>query len=288
LDLIDHAGKVLRLDKVSGKDTDFQKASCTLDASVKIYGYRVESVHKQTFRVWGDLASGFNTGEQAALEDEEERESDGDDASSGAKARARRKAARGVRTLETNLNNLNAKDDELLSATDDSFRRTAAAFDEGGARGLLLNNISLRSGCELAFDTEAQDVLIELQRVSTNFRPLLEEDEEDEEDEEEEDSIEDAQEVETSTANSMIEDDESTLEADHEDVAEHPDESEETKDQTADEDAMHDSEDQPSTTSTLSQVKAEEEQVVAGEPDAKEEEEPDHEVDMTPFVGRLH
>lgn len=35
--------------------TNFQKASCTLDASVKIYSYRVDSVHNQTFKILGGL-----------------------------------------------------------------------------------------------------------------------------------------------------------------------------------------------------------------------------------------
>jgi hypothetical protein len=32
-----------------------QAASCTLDASVKIYSYRVDSVHHETYRVLGGL-----------------------------------------------------------------------------------------------------------------------------------------------------------------------------------------------------------------------------------------
>jgi condensin complex subunit 2 len=36
-------------------DLNFQKASCTLDASVKIYSYRVDSVHNQTYKVLGGL-----------------------------------------------------------------------------------------------------------------------------------------------------------------------------------------------------------------------------------------
>ena len=35
--------------------TNFQVASCTLDAGVKIYSYRVDSVHKDTYKVLGSL-----------------------------------------------------------------------------------------------------------------------------------------------------------------------------------------------------------------------------------------
>ena len=39
----------------SDKGPDFQKASCTLDASVKIYSYRVDDVWTSSFRVLENL-----------------------------------------------------------------------------------------------------------------------------------------------------------------------------------------------------------------------------------------
>lgn len=44
--------------KQSQKDdsgTNFQVASCTLDAGVKIYAYRVDSVHSEAYKVLGSL-----------------------------------------------------------------------------------------------------------------------------------------------------------------------------------------------------------------------------------------
>ena len=35
--------------------TNFQVASCTLDAGVKIYAYRVDSVHNEAYKVLGSL-----------------------------------------------------------------------------------------------------------------------------------------------------------------------------------------------------------------------------------------
>lgn len=35
---------------------NFQAASCTLDASVKIYANRVDSIHKETYKVLGGLS----------------------------------------------------------------------------------------------------------------------------------------------------------------------------------------------------------------------------------------
>jgi condensin complex subunit 2 len=59
LDLIDHIDDVLQSNFNSEEGSgvgNFQAASCTLDASVKIYSYRVDSIHNETYRVLGDLS----------------------------------------------------------------------------------------------------------------------------------------------------------------------------------------------------------------------------------------
>ena len=59
LDLIDHIDDVLQsnFNNEEGSGVgNFQAASCTLDASVKIYSYRVDSIHNETYRVLGDLS----------------------------------------------------------------------------------------------------------------------------------------------------------------------------------------------------------------------------------------
>jgi hypothetical protein len=38
------------------QETSWQKASASLDASAKIYGYRVDSVHTETFKFLGGLS----------------------------------------------------------------------------------------------------------------------------------------------------------------------------------------------------------------------------------------
>lgn len=67
-----------------------------------------------------------------------------------------------MHTLESNLDALNAKKIDLEFMIDPLFRKTSAAFDEGGAKGLLLNHLSVHHvlhGCELVFDSvDAIDV----------------------------------------------------------------------------------------------------------------------------------
>ena len=38
------------------EETSWQKASASLDASAKIYGFRVDSVHSETFKFLGGLS----------------------------------------------------------------------------------------------------------------------------------------------------------------------------------------------------------------------------------------
>jgi len=51
LDLIDHMGKLIKADSTKQRGVNFQKASCTLDASVKIYANRVDDTYSHSHRV---------------------------------------------------------------------------------------------------------------------------------------------------------------------------------------------------------------------------------------------
>lgn len=52
LHLIDYMSDMLRQ---HDSETNFQIAGTTLDASAKIYAYRVDSVHRETFKIAGGL-----------------------------------------------------------------------------------------------------------------------------------------------------------------------------------------------------------------------------------------
>jgi condensin complex subunit 2 len=64
-----------------------------------------------------------------------------------------RAADRGVNTLESNPANLKSKKIDMEFNVDPLFWKTSAAFDEGGARGLLLNHLNVYNGCEIIFDS---------------------------------------------------------------------------------------------------------------------------------------
>jgi condensin complex subunit 2 len=67
LPLIENMPELIKAEDEEGQ-TNFQRASVTLDAGVKIYSHRVDSVHTETFKVLGSFgrASGPAGGEDNA------------------------------------------------------------------------------------------------------------------------------------------------------------------------------------------------------------------------------
>merc|ERR1711963_419276 len=59
LKLIDYMAEMMRTKKKSEMD-NFQSASCALDASTKIYAYRVDSVHSDTLKLAGGVGDTKN------------------------------------------------------------------------------------------------------------------------------------------------------------------------------------------------------------------------------------
>jgi len=62
LPLIEHLDDLIK-EEDPAKHTNFQRASVTLDAGVKIYSYRVDSVHTETFKIVGGLGRASGPGD---------------------------------------------------------------------------------------------------------------------------------------------------------------------------------------------------------------------------------
>jgi condensin complex subunit 2 len=145
----------------SGKGVNFQKASCTIDASIKIYSNRVDDTWSTSYRILENLnrndgsASAFDAGgEGIEMEGEGNDGDDGDGDSEGvaikkvtkkSSAKARAAAAGGVSlTIEKNVNNINLSPSDMAGASphaDPMFQKMSQVFDEGGAKGMLLTNL---------------------------------------------------------------------------------------------------------------------------------------------------
>lgn len=145
LHLIDYMAELLKSKK--GEMTNFQVASCTLDASAKIYAGRVDAIHAETYKMLGGLG-----------QDRQSKRSEGDGPEGGEGAGSneaqKKKRVRHSNTVETNLKNINITKLDLGFEPDPLFQRTSATFDEGGSFGLLLNHLHCKDDtCELLLDS---------------------------------------------------------------------------------------------------------------------------------------
>lgn len=144
------------------RGVNFQKASCTLDGCVKIYGARVESVSTEAGRLLSGLASnateeGGKKRRKAEGEDDDEEGEEGDDdddAEGGTKKKKEKRRNRSHEaTLAPSFASLQLKKLELEFAVDPLFKKASADFDEGGAKGLLLNHLCIDEVGRIVFDS---------------------------------------------------------------------------------------------------------------------------------------
>lgn len=145
LALIDyfHDMKILK----DGDSINFQKASCTLDGCVKIYSSRVDSVATETGKLLSGLTENSRTRNRSKNLDE-----DGNEIEDENQAASKKRSMRKNTTLEKDINNLNVKKFDLEFSVDPLFKKTCADFDEGGAKGLLLNHLGINENGMIIFD----------------------------------------------------------------------------------------------------------------------------------------
>ncbi|XP_064398390.1 condensin complex subunit 2-like [Halichondria panicea] len=146
LHLIDH---MMQLLTIQGEMTNFQMASSTLDASAKIYAGRVDSIYTDAYKV----LTGF--GRESQNEATEQTEQDGENNSESGKGKTKKTTSSGVnKVLEKNVKNLNINTFDLEYQVDPLFKKTSAAFDEGGVEGLLINHLHTEAGFTLSLDAD--------------------------------------------------------------------------------------------------------------------------------------
>jgi condensin complex subunit 2 len=132
---------------------NFQRASCTLDASIKVYSCRVDDVLTTSYRVLEAISAGGGGGEsdgpKVGLEDDDEEQGGG---GRGKRARARRG---GEATLSDEAS-LSLGRESLGGVPDAMLSSLSRAFEEGGSRGLLLRALEVGEGGLLLFDNQEQ------------------------------------------------------------------------------------------------------------------------------------
>ncbi|GAO13791.1 hypothetical protein UVI_02004860 [Ustilaginoidea virens] len=122
-----------------GDGVNFQKASCTLDGCVKIYTNRVDSVATETGKLLSGLADSSSSS-SSKKKDREDAEGEGDESGDDLDE-------------DGNPKKKSKKKFELEFAVDPLFKKASADFDEGGAKGLLLNHLMIDSQGRIVFDS---------------------------------------------------------------------------------------------------------------------------------------
>ncbi|CAK7564443.1 MAG: hypothetical protein SEPTF4163_002335 [Sporothrix epigloea] len=138
-----------------GDGVNFQKASCTLDGCVKIYTSRVDSVATETGKLLSGLAdSRENKKKGGGGGDDGENSEDEDDVDEDGNPKKKpKKKQRSEVTLAPSFASLQLKKLELELAVDPLFKKASADFDEGGAKGLLLNHLMIDTEGRIVFDS---------------------------------------------------------------------------------------------------------------------------------------
>ncbi|RFU35234.1 hypothetical protein B7463_g1118, partial [Scytalidium lignicola] len=143
-----------------GDGVNFQKASCTLDGCVKIYTSRVDSVATETGKLLSGLADSGNSKKKRGENEEGEGEGEGEDSEEEVdedgvvRKKPKKRAQRSSEaTLAPSFASLQLKKFELEFSVDPLFKKASADFDEGGAKGLLLNHLSIDSLGRIVFDS---------------------------------------------------------------------------------------------------------------------------------------
>ncbi|CCX35405.1 Condensin complex subunit 2 [Taphrina deformans PYCC 5710] len=182
-----------------GDSINFQKASVTLDGCVKIYTNRVDSVATET----GKLLSGLSSNKEARSSGADGTDEDGDGADEDDEdvenRKVRKKATKtsSGSTLVKDFSAIQAKKLDMEFFVDPLFKKTSAEFDEGGAKGLLLNHLCVDREGRIIFDAsdasnevtateaaaesaeEEHEVEIDTDALGAKFFPELFEDDED-------------------------------------------------------------------------------------------------------------
>jgi len=168
LQLIDYMATMIK--KKESDMNNFQVAAGTLDASTKIYAYRVDNVYGDTLKIASGLGQAGKQDEGTGGEGIEGTEEgpggeDGDPNNPDQPKKKRR--LKKSSTVEKNLKNINVSKFELEFDVDPLFKKTSSQFDGGAGGNQFLATLSVRDEtCELLLDSDTV-----METVNTGLTP---------------------------------------------------------------------------------------------------------------------
>ncbi|KAG4305649.1 hypothetical protein PORY_001205 [Pneumocystis oryctolagi] len=130
-----------------GDGINFQKASCTLDGCVKIYTSRVDSAATET----GKLLSGLTCGDSSKVQ---EKNVSSDENINIEFEKPKKSKNKSEVTLVKDFSALQVKKFDLEFSVNPIFKKILADFDEGGAKGLLLNHLFIDYRGKIILDAD--------------------------------------------------------------------------------------------------------------------------------------
>ncbi|KAL4432644.1 hypothetical protein ABPG74_004937 [Tetrahymena malaccensis] len=134
-------------------EASWQKLSSSIDSGSKIYGYRVDSLHQESFKMLsGLIRSEFINKDE---EHQSRQEQDSEDLINKEREKIFKKNKKiNESTIEKNLSNITLNKYDIQFEVDPLFCKTSEKFDDSSSKGILLNNIKINSNLKLLIDSE--------------------------------------------------------------------------------------------------------------------------------------
>jgi superfamily I DNA and/or RNA helicase len=130
-----------------------------------VYGYRVDNVHNETYRMWNGMVRNAAIDDGIPEDDEEDESSqvdaDGNPINQEEAAKKRQKRnylyradKGGERTLESNLKNITLESFDTQHEKDPLFKKTTQKFDEMRIGNLMSSTLSTTPSLLLQLDSK--------------------------------------------------------------------------------------------------------------------------------------
>jgi Condensin complex subunit 2 len=142
--IIDLVAEIFKGLEKNNKDpeTVWQKYSTGVDSCAVIYGFCVDFLHSETYKILGGLSRAGN----------QEAEMDIDNQDEELKQKKKKKPHGGIATLEKDIQAITTTKFDKSEESDTYFKFISSNFDTSSTSGLLLNNLSLNENLDLVMD----------------------------------------------------------------------------------------------------------------------------------------
>lgn len=152
LQLIDHMATMIK--KKESDMNNFQLAAGTLDASTKIYAFRVDAVYGDTLKIASGLGQTSKQNDEVNPADQGEEGEDVENQENDPENKKTKKRFKKSATIEKNLKNISVTKFELEFEVDPLFTKTKAQYDSTSGGNQFLATLNIRDEtCELLLDS---------------------------------------------------------------------------------------------------------------------------------------